>query len=141
MLERSNQLINEISQISFGNLPVDDWNTFFIDVCALNKMISVKASYDKDGVIHSFDPESDGQDISLKFKELRTIHYNTTPNKGAWYSVKLIVDKTGKVKMTFDYDNKPAFKYEPSKDKFIDDLKVFQREDRLVPAWLRDIIN
>ncbi len=35
----------------------------------------------------------------------------------------------------------PGFKYEPSKDKFIDDLNVFPRDNELIPDWLETIIN
>jgi hypothetical protein len=103
-----------------------------LNICALNKMISIKAFYEKAGEITSFDPEENGEDITLKAKELREELYKLSPNKGAWYTGIISVTNEGKFKVDFDYDEKPEFKYEPSPDKFIDDLNTFPRDKDLM---------
>ncbi len=94
----------------------------------------------------SFNPKYPGQvdrnnDLTFLFMDLRKYMYEVSPNKGAWYSCRIIVYPNGKFDTHFDYDNKPGFKYEPSKEKFEDDLKAFPREESLVPVWLKEIIS
>ncbi|MCX2429262.1 MULTISPECIES: immunity protein YezG family protein [unclassified Pedobacter] len=139
-MDITNNLINEIIQISNSNIPSDDWDNFTLNIYAINKMISVKSFYEKNGEIISFDPEENGEDVTLKIKKLREELYKLSPNKGAWYTCIITVTSDGKFNIDFDYDEKPEFKYDPSPDKFIDDLKVFPRDKDLVPEWLNDIL-
>ena len=136
----TNNPINEIIQISNSNIPSDDWDNFTLNIYAINKMISIKSFYEKNGEIISFDPEQNGEDVTLKIKKLREELYKLSPNKGPWYTCIITVTSDGKFNIDFDYDEKPKFKYDPSPDKFIDDLKVFPRDKELVPEWLNDIL-
>ena len=140
-MDITNNLINQIIQISNSNISSENWDRFTINVYALNKMISIKAFYEKSGEIVSFDPEANGEDISLKVKKLREEMYKLSPDKGAWYTGIISVTSEGKFNIDFDYDGKPEFKYEPNADKFINDLDTFPREKNLIPDWLNNIIT
>ncbi|MCX2495269.1 DUF600 family protein [Pedobacter sp. PF22-3] len=140
-MDTTNNLINQIIQISNSNISSDNWDSFTINIFAINKMISIKAFYEENGQIVSFDPEANGEDITLKVKKLREEMYKLSPDKGAWYSSIISVNGDGKFNINFDYDEKPEFKYEPSPDKFIDDLNTFPREKGLIPDWLNNIIS
>ena len=133
--------LNEILLSTKDNIPAEQWENFSINICALNKMISIKAFYEIDGKFISFDPEENGNDITMKIKKLREDMYSTSPQKGAWYSAMFTVTNKGNFNSFFDYDNKPEFKYEPSKDKFVDDLNKFPREKELIPSWLTEIVD
>ena len=140
-MEKTNELVREIIQSASDNVPSNSWENFSITVHALNKMIAVKAFYEKEGKIISFDPEENGNDITMKIKSLREQMYILSPDKGAWYSAYFTLDNTGKFQINFDYDNKPEFKYTPGKEKFIDDLKTFPRDESSTPQWLMEIVN
>lgn len=140
-METTNDLITAIIQGAHQNISSDTWDNFSINVYALNKMIAIKAFYEDNGKMQSFDPEENGNDITMKIKSLREEMYKLSPGQGAWYSAYFTVQKDGKFQTNFDYDDKPAFKYTPDKDKFIDDLKVFPREESLIPKWLNEILN
>ena len=139
-MDITNNLINQIIQISNSNISSDNWDSFTINIFAINKMISIKAFYEASGEIVSFDPEANGEDITLKVKKLREEMYKLSPDKGAWYTSIISVTNEGKFNIDFDYDEKPEFKYEPTPDKFIDDLNTFPREKDLIPDWLNNII-
>jgi hypothetical protein len=123
-----------------ANIPSQAWKNFSINVCALNKMISMKAIYEEEGSFISFDPEANGDDFMMDFKAIRELMYKQSPNNGAWYTAYFTMTKNHQLNASFDYDHKPNFKYEPDTEKFIDDLAVFPREERLIPAWLKEII-
>jgi len=76
----------------------------------------------------------------MDFKAIRELMYGQSPQKGAWYTAYFTMTSHHQLNASFDYDNKPEFKYEPNNDKFIDDLKVFPREEELIPVWLKEII-
>ncbi|MEZ2445060.1 immunity protein YezG family protein [Chitinophaga sp. RCC_12] len=138
-MEQANQLISEIIQGACDNIPSATWDSFSITIKALNKMIEIGAFYEEGGNMLSFDPEENGNDITMKIKSLREQMYRLSPGNGAWYSTYFTVDNTGKFQTEFDYDNKPEFEYTPSNEKFIDDLKTFPRDEALIPQWLHDL--
>lgn len=134
-------LLQEICENTINNIPTSDWENISLTIYALNKMISFVAIYEENGEFTSFDPEGNGNDITLLIKKLREKMCKASPNKGAWYTAYITILKNGNFQTSFDYENKPEFKYEPSKDKFEDDLNTFPREESLVPIWLKEILN
>lgn len=147
-MENINEYLNAIIRISYDNLPVEDgWKDFTVNAFCLTKFVQINASYiDSEGKQIPFNPKyaspaDKSEDLTFLFMDLRKAMYDAAPDKGAWYTAKITVDSEGKFKTNFDYDNKPAFKYEPSADKFAHDLETFPREEGLVPAWLKDIVK
>lgn len=147
-MEKINELITSIIEISFDNLPVEEgWGSYEINAYALRKMIEINAFYlQNDGKKISFNPKYQGQvdrenDLTFLFMDLRKNMYESSPNQGAWYSCSIIVHPSGKFDTKFNYEDKPNLAYEPSKDKFEDDIKAFPREESLVPIWLKEILN
>lgn len=140
-MNSTENLLQEICQKTINNIPSPSWENASLNVCALNKMITIVAFYEEKGSFYSFDPEGNGEDITLKIKQLREEMYKSSPNKGAWYTAYITILNNGQFQTSFDYENKPEFKYEPSNDKYEDDLKTFPREETLVPIWLKEIIN
>lgn len=140
-MEQSNELLKEIIQGAGDNIPSATWNNFSITVYAVNKMIELNAFYEEGDKMISFDPEENGNDITMKIKSLREQMYLLTPGNGAWYSASIKIDNIGKFQTNFDYDSKPEFEYTPSNEKFIDDLKTFPRDESPIPQWLHEIIN
>lgn len=133
--------VNEILLSVVDNVSSDEWENVSLNVCALNKMISLKSFYEVRGDFVSFDPEGNGNDVTMKIKKLREEMYQSAPDKGAWFSAMFTIPRNGKFQTFFEYDKKPEFKYEPSVDKFVDDLKTFPREERLIPEWLKEKIR
>jgi hypothetical protein len=121
-------LFEEMIGISIDNIPADDWESASLNIQALNKMIAVQAFFEQQGRFFSFDPEQNGTNVTMLIKKLRAEMYKTSPGQGAWYTASIIVANNGKFQTHFDYSEKPEFPYEPAKEKYIDDLKVFPRE-------------
>lgn len=147
-MENINQLISSIIQVSFDNLPVNDvWEKYEIDTYALRKIVEINAFYfQNEGKKVSFNPKYQGQvdrndDLTFLFLDLRKVMYELSSNQGAWFHCKISVYPDGKFETNFNYDDQPDFAYEPGKDKFIDDLKFFPREDKSKPEWLKIIVN
>ena len=62
-MEKINELITSIIEISFDNLPVEEgWGSYEINAYALRKMIEINAFYlQNDGKKISFNPKYQGQ--------------------------------------------------------------------------------
>jgi len=147
-MDAISQLITAIAQISYDNLPVEDgWEKYEIKVFSLRKMVQLKATYiENGGQVISFDPEYEGplnrdQDLTFLFMDLRKEMYDLAPGKGAWFTCLITVFSDGKFDTQFNYDDKPMFSYEPTNDKYADDLKTFPRAADLVPEWLKEKIS
>lgn len=140
-MEHIESTLNKIIASAIDNIPSPEWENFSINICALNKMVAMEAFYEEKGKFISFNPEANGEDIMMKFRVLREMMYKENPDKGAWYSAYFTITNGYNLQASFDYDDKPEFEYEPSKEKFIDDINVFPRKKELVPDWLEDIIN
>lgn len=140
-MDRIEEGLEVILSSVIGNIESGDWENASLNVCALNKMISIQSFYEEKGNFISFDPEKNGMDVTMKLKKLREEMYVLSPGKGAWYTAMFTVTSSGKFESVFDYDNKPDFTYEPSKDKYIDDLRVFPREEGLTPQWLKEMYD
>jgi len=141
-----NELINSIIQISFDNLPVEEgWEKYEINVLSLRLYREQKAYYFlDDGKKVSFNPQYKGvvareDNISELFMDLRKTMYSLSPQQGAWFSCKIVVYPSGEFNTSFNYEDYPDFTYTPAKEKFIDDLKSFPRENDLIPNWLNNI--
>lgn len=143
-MEQINNFITAIVQVSFDNLPIEEeWDSYKVNAYVLTKMVEINADY----YIHeeevSFNPKYQEsvkreEDLTFLFMDLRKVMYETAPEKGAWYTCKIIVYPTGKFETHFDYDNKPNFTYEPSNEKYKIDFQTFPREKSMIPVWLQE---
>lgn len=137
-LEQINKLITEILQQTISNIPVENWENASLQILALNKMIEITAFYEKDKEFKSFDPEENGADITMMSKKMREEMYSQSPNQGAWFGASFTIQNNGQFQSSFEYQEKPEFTYEPSDEKYRDDLSKFPREEGLIPDWLKE---
>jgi hypothetical protein len=138
-------LIEEIAQTVFDNVPVDNWNKVVVNVAMLTTYVELTATYYVNDVKgKSFDANypgaPDSKMIDNLFIELRKAMYTSTPQKGAWFNAEMTITVSGKFGMTYDYDNKPDFEMTPEDEEFIVDSKEFPRDNVSTPAWLKDIL-
>lgn len=128
--------LTELCEKAIGEVSSEYWENISINICAIRKFIEVKAFYEEEGNFISF-----GSDVAFEALKLREEMYRLSPEKGAWFSAFFTIQSNGQFHTHFEYDEKPEFDVEPSKEKYIDDLKTFPREEHLVPQWLKDIVN
>jgi len=145
-MENINNVIEEIVQTVFDNVPVDNWNKVVVNVAMLTTYVELTATYYVNDVKgKSFDANypgaPDSKMIDNLFIELRKAMYTLTPDKGAWYNAEMTVTNSGEFSTTYDYENKPDFEMTPEDEEFIIDSKEFPRDSVSLPAWLKDIIN
>lgn len=136
-----NEIIAKILIGSQESISTQEWDTFTINIYALNKMIEINSFYENEDQIISFDSEDSGIDITMESKILREKMYELSSEQGAWFSACFVVNNEGDFNTHFDYDGKPKFTYEPSKEKYVDDVKKFPRQESLMPNWLKEIIS
>ncbi|KAB2345607.1 hypothetical protein F8566_27080 [Actinomadura rudentiformis] len=75
-----------------------------------------------------------GQAIG-KMDELRRAMY--VRGKGAWFTARLRVERSGRVSAEFDYDGEPDFTPPLTPSAYVLDLERFPRTDEHIPPWLR----
>ncbi|MFC6881125.1 MULTISPECIES: hypothetical protein [Actinomadura] len=76
-----------------------------------------------------------GQAIG-KMDELRRVMYRR--GKGAWFTARLEVERSGRFSAEFDYDGEPEFTPPLTPSAYAIDLDRFPRSDEHTPDWLRD---
>ena len=143
-----NNYITSIIQVAYNNLPIEEgWETFTLKTYAVRKMIEISAYYTtNESKQISFNQKNVGavdrnNDLTFLYMNLRKAMYELTPNKGAWFTSEININKNGKFTTHFDYDNIPEFAYTPSDEKFIDDYKSFPRDNSSLPSWLKEILD
>ena len=87
----------------------------------------------------SGDDEIEGALFSTK--QLHQAMYEQEPSKGAWYSMTMEINKEGKFKVDFNYDDKPDFGTEIDEERYFVDFQAYPREEQYIPQWLKDIIK
>jgi len=85
-----------------------------------------------DGVVH---PVPAPPELLTDLAELRAGMYR--PGTGTWLSATLAFDPAGGVHTGYADDPEPAWRRFPPPIGFQDELRLFPRADRHVPAWLR----
>lgn len=75
-----------------------------------------------------------GQAIG-KMDELRRVMYRS--GKGAWFTARLRVERSGRFSAEFDYDGEPDFTPPLTPSAYALDLDRFPRSDAHIPEWLR----
>jgi hypothetical protein len=75
----------------------------------------------------------------LKFRELRSGMYR--PGRGTWFGARFVIVHPGRYTVDFDYDSEPVFgdglDFKPVPMTYVNDLKLFPRDEEHVPGWLR----
>lgn len=138
-----NQIIQEVVSAYYHNIETP-WDSLTVNFSIISLFIQVKGSLEFEGESKSFNADVDtksGDSSSIKIKELREHMYNLDPKKGPWYSMSIKIYKDGSFKLNYNYEDKPNFTYEPSKEKYIQDLKDFPRSEEFIPVWLSAILN
>ncbi|WP_131739900.1 hypothetical protein [Actinomadura roseirufa] len=70
-----------------------------------------------------------------RMDELRRAMYRR--GKGAWFTARLEVERSGRFSAEFDYDGEPEFTPPLTPAAFALDLDRFPRTDEHIPGWLR----
>ncbi|MFI0409790.1 hypothetical protein [Actinomadura sp. 3N508] len=74
-----------------------------------------------------------------KMDELRRAMYRQ--GKGAWFTARLQVERSGRFSAEFDYDGEPDFTPPLTSSAYVKDLNRFPRTDEHIPDWLRDKLS
>ncbi|MGI5203122.1 hypothetical protein ACQEU6_16295 [Spirillospora sp. CA-108201] len=71
-----------------------------------------------------------------KMDELRRAMYRS--DKGAWFTARLQVERSGHFSAEFDYDGEPDFSPPLAPSAYVQDLDRYPRAAEHTPDWLRD---
>lgn len=145
-MDTINNLIEEIGQTVFDNVPVDNWSKILLEASILSTYVELTVTYyveEKTG--KSFDPNYEDvpeeKEVDNLLIQLRNEMYKVSAGKGAWYNVQMIVTDSGEFEIKYDYDNRPNFEIEPEDDEFVIDNEEFPRDAEATPTWLKVILN
>lgn len=70
-----------------------------------------------------------------RMDELRRVMYRR--DKGAWFTARLSVERSGRFSVEFDYDGEPDFRPPLAASAYRQDLDRFPRAEDHIPGWLR----
>ncbi|GAA2640707.1 hypothetical protein GCM10010399_87900 [Dactylosporangium fulvum] len=74
--------------------------------------------------------------LTAAFTELRGAV--ATPERGTWFSVRCVIDAPSRIELTYVLDHEPPWQLPVPPDAYAKDLAAFPRDDRHIPAWLRE---
>ncbi|WP_433560463.1 hypothetical protein ACQP1O_22460 [Nocardia sp. CA-151230] len=74
--------------------------------------------------------------VMREFDQLRSAMYR--PDIGTWFTAEFVLDSSGKVTISFDYDHEPNFVPQLTDGAYALDFDYFPRDDAHTPQWLRD---
>ena len=141
MNTETGQLIEAITQ-AFAQAAPDDWVEINVEIQSLTELTDIQAS----ATMESGEEQSYFiADIGLQesaydnIVKLRRVMAALNGDRGAWFTMTLAIDSTGKYSAGFDYDNKPDFGYEPSDESLLDDLETFPRSPEFYPEWAQGL--
>lgn len=78
-----NDKITEILEGVQNSVPVEEWDNFSLTIMKINLFTQMRAFYEANGEIKSFEPESSGIEIFGEAENLRKMMYELAPEKGA----------------------------------------------------------
>lgn len=141
-----NNLIEEIGQTVFDNVPVEGWSKILLEASILSTYVELTVTYDvEEKTGKSFDPNyrnvPEEREVDNLLIQLRSEMYKVSPGKGAWYNVQMSVNESGDFEIRYDYGNRPNFEIEPDDDEFVIDYDEFPRDAEAMPNWLKVILN
>ncbi|WP_040804515.1 hypothetical protein [Nocardia concava] len=71
-----------------------------------------------------------------QFDKLRAAMYE--PGKGAWFTARYVIDRSGDYSIEFDYDAEPDFSPQLTAGAYVLDLQYYPRDEEHMPEWLQD---
>ena len=119
-MEPLQSLLSEIEIVFTNAVPDKNWDRIKVRVFAISTFLQMKGVYFIGEKEVSYNPNvktPSGTHASIRVSEMRKMMYDMDPEKGAWYTMVVEIDKSGKFKVNYDYDNKPEFT-----------LRAFKRE-------------
>ena len=115
------ELYRDIATAIVGEMPAGEWRRAVIEARLLSTVIELEATYfDANGQPVSV-YAGDGADFA--FEAIRNQMGDANGPRGAWYSARFELSADGKYDVRYDYDSKPAFSTEPTRDMLLEDLK------------------
>ncbi len=125
-------LVAQLGQ-ALSRLVAPGWRRLWAEYRAAGRQIEVDAFVaGPDGTPHWVQPS---QEIAEVFGRLRTAMYR--PGRGTWLSALITIEPSLPYRFDVNLDVEPRWRYVPPPMGFQDELRFFPREDRWIPAWLR----
>jgi len=124
------ELLNEIRKGMIDAAP-DEWQRLDLLLTSAGLMIKSGLSVTKsDGSVDKLH-EIDGDTLAA-CDELRESMYQE--GSGTWYNADIIVDRSGKIESTFDYE-RPPFDGTADLELLTEDQQEYPRDQEHLPDW------
>jgi len=124
------ELLNEIRKGMIDAAP-DEWQRLDLLLTSAGLMIKSGLSVTKsDGSVDKLH-EIDGDTLAA-CDELRESMYQE--GSGTWYNADIIVDRSGKIESTFDYES-PPFDGTADLELLTEDQQEYPRDQEHLPDW------
>lgn len=116
-----------------------EWQTLRVDVNSISSVTAFVARATlADGEVRSYYLDDAVEDDVLdEIETLRRRMAEKNDGRGAWFSMRIDLGPDGKYAASFDYDSRPAFDFEVSRESLLADLREFPRDEEFYPAWAR----
>lgn len=139
MSGEAGEFIEEIAD-TFARCAPDGWVAIHVEAPTITEVTGFTAKAKlQDGAELSFYIKDDDieEGVIDSIEHLRRSMATQNADRGAWFTMKLDIDRDGRFSAAFDYDSKPNFDFDVSRESLLADLAEFPRSPEFYPEWLR----
>ncbi|MFD1151711.1 TNT domain-containing protein [Saccharothrix hoggarensis] len=132
-VEDQNAILGSVTTLLVQRLP-GDWEQLFVDFRMVGRHLETQVS----GLTmygSSFDWELPEEALPF-FVQLRD--GMARPGHGTWLSMKFHLVHPDTYSAEFDRDHEPDWTRPPAPHHYVEELETYPRDDRAIPAWLRE---
>ncbi len=129
------KLIERIGMVHVQSVPSADWDEINFVSQSVITLCESESSFTRQGVVTTYAARTSRGTNSREYAsslalELRKAMYNVSPEKGAWFGMKMAIKANGVFDVNFDYDAKPVFSIEMDDKDFIKEYQAFSEGKR-----------
>jgi len=130
-LVRVGELQEAAAKLILTSLPSDGWQRYelaYMEAGPVGEIVS-EVEDDAGGKTRVPPPKT----LNNVLKRLRA--EMASPGKGAWLSTHVTVERSGDYNFSYNYDERPQWRFAPTDEAYIDDLQQYPRSPQSIPDW------
>ncbi|SER22962.1 hypothetical protein [Lentzea albida] len=130
--DEQHHLVGEATKTLLGQAP-SGWERIIMDYMVVGRKVNVGAiARLQDGSTQRFPAP---RELAPMLSALRQGMY--TPDGGAWYSFRLIVQPPDRFTIQYNWNDQPPFPAPPAREQFALDQERFPRTPENMPEWFQ----
>lgn len=130
-LVRIGELQEAAAKMIFTSLPSDGWQKYELAYMEAGPVGEIVSEVEDDAGNKTRVPPPKA--LNHMLKQLRAEMADS--GKGAWLSTHITVERSGRYDFSYNYDERPQWRFAPTDEAYIEDLRRYPRSPESIPSW------